>query len=253
MVGGYFNYVGPPTGPFAIADGANATNFNTTAGLTGVVTSVVSDGAGGWFVTAGALNHVGLKDLAHVAPDGHRDPRFVLPANVVSVGEVAVDGGRLFLACYISVSGTFQPALLALDPITGAVLPWVPASVPTARIMRLVASQGVVYAAVEGPTGTSSGLALGAMTGAAVPFPALATADVVAVVDDRVYVVARTDVGHTLRAYTRAGVPVGPSPLRRTTASNERWHRRRRCTPSSRTARRRHPNASWRSMPQPAR
>jgi len=44
VVGGNFTYVGPPTGPFAIVDGADATNFNTSAGLTGVTGRVVSDG-----------------------------------------------------------------------------------------------------------------------------------------------------------------------------------------------------------------
>ena len=53
VIGGQFDYVGPPTGPFAIVDGADATNFNTSAGLIGYVDKVVSDGAGGWF--AGVL------------------------------------------------------------------------------------------------------------------------------------------------------------------------------------------------------
>ena len=82
VVGGSFNYVGPPTGPFAIADGANATNFNTAAGLTGIVTEVVSDGASGWFAVEGVPGSSDSGKLVHVAADGRRDAGFAPPANL---------------------------------------------------------------------------------------------------------------------------------------------------------------------------
>ena len=43
-VGGCFDYVGPPTGPFAIADAADASSFNTAARLLGAVQKVLADG-----------------------------------------------------------------------------------------------------------------------------------------------------------------------------------------------------------------
>ena len=212
VVGGSFNYVGPPTGPFAIADGANATNFNTAAGLTGIVTEVVSDGASGWFAVEGVPGSSDSGKLVHVAADGRRDAGFAPPANLVAVYHLAMDGGRLFVAGF---TGTGGVTIFALDPATGGRLPWAPATAPTRFVTNLVASQGVLYVAIEGAAfGESSGLALDAMTGAVVPFPALATGEVAAAIDDRVYVVTKTDTSHTLQAYTRSGalVPAFTAP-----------------------------------------
>ena len=207
VVGGNFTYVGPPTGPFAIVDGADATNFNTAAGLTGVVTKVVSDGAGGWFAIVAPPDTSGGGTLVRIAADGRKDAGFVPQLSLQSVAALAVDGGRLYVAGTAAVPGAFVPALRALDPATGASLAWVPASVPTNQITDLVASQGVLYVAIVG-TNTSSGLALDGATGAVVPFPALQTGEVAAAIDDRVYVVNRSSEHFTLRAYTRAGIAV---------------------------------------------
>ncbi len=208
VIGGQFDYVGPPTGPFAIVDGVDATNFNTSAGLIGRRTKVVSDGAAGWFAIV--FPYVASNStLMHIASDGRRDPGFSPPSNLIAVSQLAMDGGRLFVAGSV---GNAPATIFALDPATGANLSWVPAAPlpsPPSSITNLVVSQGVLYIAVR-PSSfeASTGLAFDAATGAVVPFPALATGEVVAAINDRVYVVTKTETSHTLQAYTRAGVLV---------------------------------------------
>ncbi len=212
VVGGRFEYVGPPTGPFAIVDAADATSFSAGAGLTGSVHKVIADGSGGWFALQDPFAVGGPGGaLVHINSGGERDPNFVAPAT--GGRTIAVEAGRLFVATFVSGPGGLQERLLALDPATGGALPWAPAVLPT-NIDRLVAGGGVLYVNSSRSSGAtlSTALAFDATTGATVPFPALQDSEVVAVADNRVYVVTKTPTTHTLSAYTADGQRVTTFP-----------------------------------------
>lgn len=203
--------MGPPTGPFAIVDAADATSFSAGAGFTGSAGGIVPDGLGGWFVIvnpAGAGTHV-----EHVTAAGLPDPQFVSPATFFRVAAVALDSGRLFVAGVTSGPGGGQERLVAVDPTSGALLPWTLA-VPPTNVNRLVASGGVVYVNSFRSSGStqSTGQAFDASTGAAVPFSALQDSEVAAVAGNRVYVVTRTLTTHTLSAYSADGQRVTTFP-----------------------------------------
>ena len=196
VVGGQFDYIGPPTGPFAVVDTSDATAFNTAAGLLGYVGDVVTDGSGGWIVaTTPVPNTTGL--LARIAADGTRDPGFAPPAGFLPWA-MTTDGGHLFAFGSANTGMRF----VKLDATTGALVPWTPA-VLQASVGRIIVSGGVVYASSGLSVGNfrSSAMAFDASTGAVVVFPALQEADVAAAVGNRTYVVSRTVTAHTLSAY----------------------------------------------------
>lgn len=201
VVGGRFDYVGPPTGTFAVVDATDATSFNT-ASVFGSVAHLVPDGSGGWIVSGSTVpNTAGT--LARVGADGTRDPGFVVPAEFSSPWAMTSAGGQLFAANGVG-------RLAKFNALTGAPLPWTPA-VPQLDISRIVVSGGVVYASSNrwpGGNFQSSAMAFDASSGAVVPFPALQNADVAAAVGNRAYVVQRTAASHTLSAYN-SGQPDG--------------------------------------------
>ena len=107
VVGGRFEYVGPPTGPFAIVDTADAISFSAGAGFTGSVHKVIADGSGGWFALQDPLAVGGPGGaLVHINSGGGRDPNFVAPPT--GGRAIAVEAGRLFVATFVSGPGGWQ-------------------------------------------------------------------------------------------------------------------------------------------------
>ena len=208
VVGGGFEYVGPPTGPFAIVDAADAASLNTGATFTGSATRIVPDGSGGWLVVVDACACGAAGALEHVSAAGIRDPQFVPASGISAVRDLAVEAGRLFVAGFTPQG---QGRLVALDPATGALLTWTPAVQPR-DISSLVAAGGVVYVNYARPSGFSNSLALDAATGAVVPFPALQDSEVIAAHGNRVYLMTRSPAGQTLSAYTTNGQRVPGFP-----------------------------------------
>lgn len=105
--------------------------------LDGPVEVVEPDGGGGYYL-AGRFTNAGRGGLAHIRSDGTNDPAFApeitVPVNVprlVRVGASLVVGG-------------LTGPLSALDPVTGATSPWVPA-LPSAYVGPMVGAGGRLF------------------------------------------------------------------------------------------------------------
>lgn len=154
-VGGEFDVVGPDTGSFAAVDVNDATTLRASANAGESTLVVAADGAGGWFLVN--ANPFGtIIDLLHVGPDGTRVAAWTPPTfDRPTIVGLALDAGRLFVAGgFTTVNGTSRPGLVALDPSSGAVLPWdprlvalatpTPASIP-ATVFGMAAVPGRLY------------------------------------------------------------------------------------------------------------
>jgi hypothetical protein len=136
-IGGEFDQVNLPTGPFASVDAATGSTATAGAGLRGSVTAIQSDGAGGWYVATGTgLFNTAAAHVDHVLPDGRIDPAWTPPefsshppppppARGSIVTTLSLEGGRLFAGgAFAAVNGALRAGLVALDPASGGVLPW---------------------------------------------------------------------------------------------------------------------------------
>ncbi len=206
VIGGTFDYVGPPTGAFAIADAGDAANLNTRANLRIAVNDVVADGTGGWYVARQSDSGPRTPEVVHVLADGCLDPQFAAPPFSVA-SALALAGGHLFVGGRSPLMRTPDRALLALDPVTGALQPWTPAVMPP-NVTSLFTGGGVLYTASFGQSFDSSGLALDVASGASLPFPALQTGEARAASGGRVYVITKTETTHTISAHAVDGTPV---------------------------------------------
>lgn len=128
-VGGAFDQVGPATGTFALVQTANDRAFTTGANsrTTPGLNAMVSDGAGGWFVSGAEFRS--LIDFTpvidHLRPDGSVDRAWTRPAIDSTGTAILADGGRVLIAGrFVTVNGVVRPGLAALDATTGALLPW---------------------------------------------------------------------------------------------------------------------------------
>src|SRR6476659_770448 len=99
-VGGDFSLLGRPTGSW-VAIGSDGKPVAGRPSLGGSVTTVVSDGRGGWFV-AGKINAVGsvprIAKLVHLRPDGELDRGWRVAIQGGQVFALARRGNTLFLA-----------------------------------------------------------------------------------------------------------------------------------------------------------
>lgn len=130
FIGGAFDYIGPPTESFAAADGADGRTVTApavgTLGALDYTVGAASDGAGGWFVATVSAPYTVPGTVAHVSADGRRDPAFVAPVFAGgSLTGVTAAGGRVYVfGDFVAVNGSARHGIAALDPTTGAVLPW---------------------------------------------------------------------------------------------------------------------------------
>ena len=162
-IGGDFTTVGPCTGggvPIDRQTGAPVAGF---ARVTGRVTAVVSDGAGGWFLGGHftAVEGVPRHNLAHVLADGSVapwDPAVTgvdgatsLPhyeLRAAGVSALVLRGGTLYVGgVFNAVAGETRNNLAAVDAATGAPLAWDP---DVDNEVRCLALQGnTIYAGGE--------------------------------------------------------------------------------------------------------
>lgn len=153
FIGGSFTNVGPRTGcavPVDTALGAIVAGFPT---VVGVVNTVVSDSAGGWFL-GGTFSSVGgqpRNNLAHVRSD------FSVaawdPSPNQQVLALAFRGGVLYAGGdFTTIGGESRARIAGLDSASGAATAWNPGANATVR--ALVATDSVLYA---GGTFTSLG------------------------------------------------------------------------------------------------
>ena len=144
FVGGGFDYVGPPTGPFATVDTVDGLDLTPWLGTDAESVSATADGAGGWYVGVRARPFVPTYLVRHVRADGSNDPAFRgVPFTAYYFGLV-YSGGRLYVhGGFASVDGTSRNGLVTLDPATGALLPWDPGI--NGAVIRIAADGGTLF------------------------------------------------------------------------------------------------------------
>ena len=144
-VDGGFNYVGPPTGSFAVVDAADATQVNTAARLLEATKAVVSDGAGGRFALAYPFGNNAYR-VRHILPSGAVDAAWTAPvATGGNVDWLVRDGTRLFMAGFFTqVGGTARAGIAEAGRGHRDALPW-NANLDVPSVFSLFVDSGVVY------------------------------------------------------------------------------------------------------------
>ena len=118
-IGGSIDYVGPRNGPGVVCSTTGTGSVKPGPLFYGPSTyGCESDGSGGWYIS-GMVNDSGIVSTGvfRVLPDGRRDSTFDSPPSCYGL-EMA--GGVLY-------ASTIHPSIkgiIALDPTTGARLPW---------------------------------------------------------------------------------------------------------------------------------
>jgi outer membrane protein assembly factor BamB len=158
--------VGAPTGSAVVVSTQTGTGPPVKAQVTGgSVRAAIPDGAGGWYI-GGSFTSVGgdgRPGLAHLLPSGMLDTAFVPPA-LGQVRALALDAGRLYVGGVRALYADpwFLPALSALDPATGALLPVSYPLLahtddsPSFGVIALAAGGGRVFAAFNGDNGIAA-------------------------------------------------------------------------------------------------
>lgn len=128
-VGGEFSYVGPNTGHAVKLNEAGVWD-ETMPRVDGSVSTIISDGAGGWYI-GGSFDTVGgfaMDGLAHILADKTVDTTvFGNQAIATSyVYTLALSGTTLYVGGnFTSVHGLSRPRLVAIDTLTGMPSAWV--------------------------------------------------------------------------------------------------------------------------------
>jgi Tol biopolymer transport system component len=130
---------------FSATTGARIRSFPTVTG--GSVDTIISDGAGGWFL-GGAFTHVGAAGcarIAHVLPSFQLDRTFCgKPSGEVQA--LVVLGRSLYVGGYLDrLAGASRTSFGALDIRSGTVRPWQPP-----RVLGYEAGQGAIGLAALG-------------------------------------------------------------------------------------------------------
>ncbi len=187
FVGGEFDYIGPPTGAFAIIDIDDASSVSAPTFVLGPTGVLSGDGSGGWFgAPATPFGSLESYQVVHLRPDGTRDPAWQSPVigpNRLGergwINSIVVDSGRLLVAgAFASVNGTARTGIAAFDASTGGLLPWT-VQVEGSRGVNLSPQIGALtsgrlylsgnFTAVNG-TSRAGVAAVDAATGAVLPF-----------------------------------------------------------------------------------
>ncbi|MCU1375007.1 MAG: hypothetical protein JWO68_2293, partial [Actinomycetia bacterium] len=121
-LGGTFTSLGPSTGGSAALAATGGAPSSTWPKVTGTVSAITSDGAGGWFL-GGSFTAVGgaaRTNLAHVLADETVDPGWA-PSPNSSVKALALVAGTLYVGGTFTASGGWPRGLAAVDATTGVV------------------------------------------------------------------------------------------------------------------------------------
>jgi outer membrane protein assembly factor BamB len=158
--------LGVPTGSAMVVATPSGQQQPIAAQVTGgAVQATIVDGAGGWYIggTFTSVGGVGRPGLAHLLADGTLDTAFV-PPPLGQVRALALDNGRLYVGGIqpLYADPWFQPALSALDPATGALLPvsypWLAHTDDSHAfgVIALAAANGRLFAAFNGDNGIAA-------------------------------------------------------------------------------------------------
>ncbi len=181
--GGSFRSVSPVSGALGTFFQLSPSTGAPLPGLpivNGDISVVAPDGAGGYFLSgqftnigrsSGGTSSTGRFQLAHVLADGSVDPAFGAPQVSGSLSGIVRVGASVVVTGFFTVNGVYH-SLLALDPATGALTPWV-ADLPPVQgrepsVPAAVGANGVLYvlfignsnlgrriAAIDGTTGAT--------------------------------------------------------------------------------------------------
>lgn len=176
--GGWFTSVAPAAGELSRLFELSSSTGAPVPGLpavNGAVLELVPDGSGGYYV-AGEFTNIGSAGLgaggqpsaqriAHVLANGTVDPGFRPPVGgqfmaMARVGPSLVVAGSMFVD-----NGTTARNLAAVNPVTGALVPWVPALPGT--VSGIAASGGAVFVLTSDAAGAKRVTAFDAATGGA--------------------------------------------------------------------------------------
>jgi hypothetical protein len=141
-IGGTFTWVGPITGPGVPIDtdtGVPVASFPKVNN--GVVTAVVPDGDGGWYIGGSftQVERVNRTRLAHILPDGTLDEEWAPAANS-TVNALLLSGDTLYVGGGFTTLGGFtRNRFGAVEASgTGNLLPFNPDANSTVTVMQLV-------------------------------------------------------------------------------------------------------------------
>ena len=125
-LGGYFSYVGPPTGSFVSVDSTTGALATPWPLVGGDVRAVVADGQGGWFIGGlfGTIGKARIDNLAHIKADGTLDTAWTGSVDS-AVNSLVLAGGKLYVGGEFSAarsggSTVGRGHLAAFDASTGA-------------------------------------------------------------------------------------------------------------------------------------
>lgn len=127
-IGGSFATVGPPSGGGVPVDAQEGMPSGSYPKVAGEVATVISDGAGGWFIggTFAGVGGLPRRNLAHILADGtvadwSPDPDGTVVALALSGNTLYVGGD------FWRIGGEARRSLAAFDLATGGVTAWDPA------------------------------------------------------------------------------------------------------------------------------
>jgi len=129
-IGGDFTRVGPYTGGGASLNATTGEINTPNPTVNGYVLSVISDGAGGWYL-GGYFTQIGTSlrnNIAHILPDKTVDPEFN-PSCDGPIYSLAIDADTLYVGGgFTSIGGKNRNSIAAIDIVNNEVTYWNPDS-----------------------------------------------------------------------------------------------------------------------------
>ena len=162
-LGGDFDYIGERTGSFVGLSAASGARTQVFPQIQGTMFAVESDGSGGWY-QAGVFNRAdgGFSGIERISSTFTGIERISSTGDLIwrrdifgEVRDITDIGSALIISgSFASVGDVDRPGLAAIDPQTGALLPWNP-QLPQTQYLYNAYGDGVVY--VGRMTGFGSG------------------------------------------------------------------------------------------------
>ncbi|HYG33616.1 MAG TPA: hypothetical protein VEC99_02450, partial [Clostridia bacterium] len=145
-IGGLFSAVGRYVGGGAPVSASTGEVEATFPKVSGSVSTIISDGAGGWYV-GGSFTAVGglpRNNLAHIRSDRSVDPQWHPSANGGFVKCLVLSGNTLYAGgSFTNVDGQARNRLAAVNASSGELLAWNPSA--DATVHAMVADGSTIY------------------------------------------------------------------------------------------------------------